>query len=116
MADFKRNSSRGRDTRGAPRGRPRGDSSRGRPSFRDGGRGGRGRDNDRGGKLEFTKVTCSSCGKACEVPFKPSSNKPVYCSDCFEGEDKKPSKGNSGKDLDIINKKLDKIMKALKIE
>ena len=28
-------------------------------------------------------VTCSDCGKATEVPFKPRSGKPVYCSDCF---------------------------------
>ena len=28
-------------------------------------------------------ATCSSCGKACEVPFEPRLDKPVYCSDCF---------------------------------
>jgi CxxC-x17-CxxC domain-containing protein len=31
----------------------------------------------------FTKVTCSDCRKECEVPFKPSGDRPVYCKDCF---------------------------------
>lgn len=26
---------------------------------------------------------CSSCGKACKVPFEPRTDRPVYCSDCF---------------------------------
>ena len=43
------------------------------------------------GKRSFEKqmheVTCDKCGKRCEVPFKPSGDKPVYCSDCFrQGE------------------------------
>ena len=98
--------------------RPRrsfGGNSRGRrDSGRESGRPGRSRN------LKMTKVTCDSCGIECEVPFKPTSNKPVYCSDCFE----KRGKGSSGRssdkrpdrDLDIINEKLNKIMKALKIE
>ena len=28
-------------------------------------------------------ATCSECRKSCDVPFKPSNNKPVYCSACF---------------------------------
>ena len=32
---------------------------------------------------EMFKATCGNCGKACEVPFKPTGEKPVYCSDCF---------------------------------
>jgi len=28
-------------------------------------------------------VTCDECGKETEVPFEPSGNKPVYCSDCY---------------------------------
>ena len=31
----------------------------------------------------FTKVTCSDCNKECEVPFKPSGDRPVYCKECF---------------------------------
>lgn len=32
---------------------------------------------------EMFKATCSSCQKECEVPFKPSGDRPVYCKDCF---------------------------------
>ena len=55
---------------------------------------------DRGGKRNFRdrnsprpsmhKATCSECGKSCEVPFKPTGRKPIYCSKCFE------TKGDSG--------------------
>ena len=46
---------------------------------------GRGFDRNRGSRqnVEMTKVTCSTCKAKCEVPFKPTSSKPVYCSDCF---------------------------------
>ena len=32
---------------------------------------------------EMYKTTCSECKKECEVPFKPSGDRPVYCRDCF---------------------------------
>ena len=35
------------------------------------------------GPREMFPATCSSCGKETEVPFRPTSGKPVYCSDCF---------------------------------
>ena len=41
------------------------------------------RDNDYG-RPEMHQTTCDSCGKSCEVPFKPTSGKPIYCSSCFE--------------------------------
>ena len=31
----------------------------------------------------FTQVICSDCNKECEVPFKPSGDRPVYCKECF---------------------------------
>ena len=31
-------------------------------------------------------ATCSKCGRATEVPFQPTTGKPVYCSDCFRSE------------------------------
>ena len=46
-----------------------------------GGGGGYG-DRDRGPREMFT-ATCSSCGREAQVPFRPTSGKPVYCSDCF---------------------------------
>ena len=33
---------------------------------------------------EMFKATCSDCGKACEVPFKPTEGKPVRCRECFQ--------------------------------
>jgi CxxC-x17-CxxC domain-containing protein len=36
------------------------------------------------GAREMFSATCSSCGKEAQVPFQPSGDKPVYCSDCFQ--------------------------------
>jgi CxxC-x17-CxxC domain-containing protein len=33
---------------------------------------------------ELFSATCSSCGQEAKVPFQPSSDKPVYCSTCFQ--------------------------------
>ena len=35
------------------------------------------------GPREMFAATCSNCGKEAQVPFRPTSGKPVYCSDCF---------------------------------
>ena len=35
------------------------------------------------GPREMHKATCSDCGKECEVPFKPTEGRPVYCNECF---------------------------------
>jgi CxxC-x17-CxxC domain-containing protein len=32
---------------------------------------------------EMFEATCSSCGQVARVPFRPTSGKPVYCTDCF---------------------------------
>ena len=75
--------------------------------------------------LQMHEVTCDKCGKQCEVPFRPKGDKPVYCSECFEKPgSSKPQRRDYGQDrsnprtdkLDEINSKLDKIMKALKLE
>jgi len=42
----------------------------------------RGRSN-LGAPREMFEVTCASCGCQTEVPFKPSGERPVYCSDCY---------------------------------
>lgn len=36
-----------------------------------------------GGHREMHKAICEECKKECEVPFKPSGDRPVYCKDCF---------------------------------
>ncbi|MDZ4838597.1 MAG: CxxC-x17-CxxC domain-containing protein [Bacteroidota bacterium] len=99
------------------------------------------RDSDRGEREMFPAV-CDECGKDCMVPFRPSGNKPIFCSNCFEkqqdgerGErserrdfgrdrDERPSyrreerapvadTSNIQRQLDDINNKLYKIMKML---
>jgi CxxC-x17-CxxC domain-containing protein len=50
--------------------------------YSSGGYGSRGGGGSRGPREMFA-ATCSSCGQETEVPFKPTSGKPVYCSSCF---------------------------------
>ncbi|MCX6754302.1 MAG: hypothetical protein NTU81_00530 [Candidatus Nomurabacteria bacterium] len=53
-----------------------------------GGNGGGGRPFRGGDRGEVTmhKTTCDECKKSCEVPFRPSGDKPVFCSDCFSSK------------------------------
>ena|SRR3989338_10195099 len=78
---------------------------------------------------EMHEVTCDKCGKQCEVPFKPTEGKPVFCSDCFrkDGDSSSSSRSSfesinrnttsqpeiSSKQLNEINTKLDKILGIL---
>jgi len=69
-------------------------------------------------RKEMHRITCDECGNKAEVPFKPTTSKPVYCSDCFkknEDSDSRPRRqsNNSSKDLAEINEKLDKILNLL---
>ena len=36
-----------------------------------------------GAAREFFVAICTGCGNQAQVPFKPRTDKPVYCSDCF---------------------------------
>lgn len=91
-----------------------------------------GRDSKDSG-FQLFQATCDKCGRECDIPFKPTGNKPVYCRSCFRENSSSESRSNnfdrgrseprfesknmtSSEDLDKINRKLDKIMKALKIE
>lgn len=121
----------GRDDRGGfrggfNRGGGRGGFGGGRSSFG----GGRGfdRGGDRGDRQMF-KTTCSNCGKDCEVPFRPTNGKPVYCSECFEKmgggrsdaprqerndfRSPSPVSNHNNVQLDAINAKLDRILGIL---
>lgn len=82
-----------------------------------------------GDRHEMFSATCSECGKSCQVPFRPTGSKPVYCSECFEkmggGRDSRrserqdfrapqaPSFDQNKAQLDAINAKLDKILNIL---
>ncbi|MFA5749903.1 MAG: CxxC-x17-CxxC domain-containing protein [Candidatus Shapirobacteria bacterium] len=69
MRSFNNNNDRGFKSFGGR------DSGGGRRSFSGG------RNSER--PMMFSAV-CDKCGQDCEVPFKPSGEKPVYCSNCFE--------------------------------
>ena len=84
-----------------------------------------GKDSDRSGgknygRSDFAdkkmfKAICDKCGRECEVPFRPTSGKPVYCNQCF---DKGGSTGSKSPDqfkqqFEVLNSKLDRILKAL---
>jgi CxxC-x17-CxxC domain-containing protein len=105
-----------------------------RRDFRDRDFGGRSRpfDNSRRGDREFNRrspemhtVVCDQCGEECQVPFKPTSSKPVYCSACFKGKEASssrrispagnmaPRENSNSSDMKEINKKLDKIISML---
>ena len=32
---------------------------------------------------EMHTAICAKCGKEAKVPFEPTSDKPVYCSECY---------------------------------
>jgi CxxC-x17-CxxC domain-containing protein len=91
------------DQRGGSRSRF-GDRDRGRERYGD-------RDRDR----QMHKTTCDDCGDRCEVPFKPSGDKPVRCDKCF-GKGRSSGRGGSDqleKQFEMLNTKLDKILKEI---
>lgn len=49
------------------------------------------RKGDRSTRSSMHKTICSECGRDCEVPFRPTGDKPVFCSICFGKKD-----GSSG--------------------
>ncbi len=97
---------------------------------------------DRSEKPQLHSAICSDCGKDCEVPFKPTGERPVFCNDCFRkqkeaggapkfggghGGDRfarpsfsKPAAapapvnfGQFKEQLEMLNNKLDKILQVL---
>lgn len=130
MGDFKQDrGSRSGGSRGSGFSRRDG----GRPSFPKkswGGSGGRDR-----GPVTMYQAVCDQCGKPCEVPFRPTQGKPVYCDVCFRSKqetensrgsgrfsspiktniDSNVNKGNNDelKQLEILNVKMDQLIKAV---
>lgn len=43
-----------------------------------------------GDKSDKYKAICSECGVNCEIPFRPTGERPVFCSNCFQNQ------GNGG--------------------
>jgi CxxC-x17-CxxC domain-containing protein len=95
-----------------------------------------GRDRDRG-PVTMHQAVCDQCGKNCEVPFRPSGDKPVYCNDCFGSKkdsggsrgsdrysqksfDSKPAVSSGGNDevkkqLVMLNEKMERLIKAVEL-
>ena len=96
----------------------------------------KGRGFSRGGdRPAMHKAVCDACKQNCEVPFKPTGNKPIFCSDCFSKqgggdrrggdrdrkprfEDRGPSQSNQDskdilKGIKTLNYKLDELIRAL---
>lgn len=127
-----RNFNQGGGSTGSPRGGSRfGGSSGGGSRF------GGGRPNDRG-PVTMHQAICSKCGKKCEVPFRPTGDKPIYCNDCFSanrggdrGGDRFPRKDFSSrapmrnfsenrssdndvkKQLEFLGLKIDRLIKTV---
>lgn len=41
------------------------------------------RQGDRPARPQMHSAVCSDCGNDCEVPFRPTGDKPIYCNSCF---------------------------------
>ncbi len=48
-----------------------------------------------GAPRQMHAAVCAQCGKDTEVPFKPSGERPVYCSECFKEHSPSRSSGGS---------------------
>jgi len=118
------------DFRSFERGDDRGGRSSGGFGGRSGGRsfggsrGGYGRDSGSRDRREMPMcdAVCAKCNKNCKVPFKPTGDKPVYCSDCFGAQrgESRPSFGGSSaapgitsEQFQQLNKKLDQVLEIL---
>ena len=81
-----------------------------------------------GGRRDFRErpemhdAICDKCGAKCQVPFRPSGDKPIFCNDCFVRKDRReddrpPRRADNNSDLkDLlsqINDKLGKILTCL---
>jgi len=76
-------------------------------------------------EMQKFDAVCSKCGKACQVPFRPSNTRPVYCKDCFGAPrealaSKKNAPATGGKSIaDLtrqiaaMNIKIDTVLKLL---
>jgi CxxC-x17-CxxC domain-containing protein len=86
----------GRGFGGGDSGSRRDSGGRGFGGGRDSG-GGRGFGSG-GGNTVMHEAVCDECGSDCEVPFRPTGNKPVLCSFCFKKGGSAPQRSSGGRD------------------
>lgn len=65
-------------------------------------------------------AVCDECKNNCQVPFQPSSDKPVYCSNCFgskggrsENRNNEESRSRHEEQFALLNQKVDQILNIL---
>ena len=51
---------------------------------------------------EMFDVKCAECGVDTQVPFNPTGDRPVYCSDCFKKQ-RSSSGGHGGGDRQMFD-------------
>gem|GEM_PF-764810 len=50
---------------------------------------------DRGAK-QMHSAECATCGDVCEVPFRPTGTRPIYCNNCFgKGDAPRPTRSDA---------------------
>lgn len=106
--------------------------------FKKGGRGGSSGGRDRK-PITLHEAICDQCGNSCEIPFRPTPGKPVYCNECFK--DKREDGSHAGdvrftprsaprfdapvrvapenndavkKQLELLNTKMDQLIQVVK--
>lgn len=91
-------------------------------------RGGNNFGSRRSSDRQMFSAVCDKCGADCQLPFRPTGEKPVYCSNCFEKtsgrdggnrrfdnrntKDYRQENVNKG-EFEAINNKLDQILDLL---
>lgn len=88
----------------------------------------------RGGDRQMFSAICDKCGAECQLPFRPTGEKPVYCSNCFEKNDNRDSgrrfesrdnnrdtrdyrqENTRNTEMEAINRKLDRILDLLTVK
>lgn len=65
-------------------------------NFKRGGFGGRGSDRP----VTMHQAICDTCRQNCEVPFRPTSGKPVFCKNCFAGNRSSDSMGSERRNFE----------------
>ncbi|MFA6995213.1 MAG: CxxC-x17-CxxC domain-containing protein [Patescibacteria group bacterium] len=71
------------------------------------------RGNDSSTRPTMHKAVCADCGQSCEVPFRPSGDKPVYCSNCFRGKEGAGPKRSNERDFSRSSFNDKKLFKAV---
>ncbi len=92
-----------------------------------------------GGRPPMHDAVCGKCGQDCQVPFRPTGERPVFCSNCFDRSDRPERPTRFGSDenrsarpsfdrapeaprahageykaqFEMLNNKLDKILRAV---